>query len=116
MKDLKLENLSPEEYSELRRLVNNAKNATQRRYKCAESCREAYARLATKRAELITSEQEEEQALARLNRFLAAHRKKPQTQPQANNRQVASQWANRCQANAAHDAERQRRESFTKLG
>ena len=116
MKDLKLENLSPEEYSELRRLVNNAKSATQRRYKCAESCREAHARLATKRAELLTSEQEEEQALARLNRFLAAHRKKPQTQPKPNNRQVASQWASRCQADAAKEGERARKERFTKLG
>lgn len=116
MKDLKLKNLSPEEYAELRRLVSSAEKATSSRYRAEEACQAAYARLAQKNAELSHSEKEEAAALARLNRFLATHRQKPQSQPQTNNRQVATQWANSCKVDAALDAERHRRESFTKLG
>lgn len=115
MKDLKLEQLSPAEYAELRRLANNAKHSTIRRYKSEEDCRAAHARLATRRAELAAAEEEERQALSILNRFLAAHREKPQPQPQPTN-QVGNQWASRCQADAAREAERARKARFTKLG
>lgn len=117
MKDLKLDHLSPAEYAELRQLVGYAKKATAKRYKSESACAEAHAHLARRRAELANSEKEEAAALAQLNRFLAAHRKKPQPhpQPQANN-QVANSWSRRCEAEAAQDKERARRERFTMLG
>lgn len=117
MKDLKLENLSPAESAELRRLANACQRATKRRYKREEQCRSAHARLATKRAELAASHEEEQEALDELNRFLAAHRQKPK-QPSQTHRQasVANSWASRCQREAAQDMERARRERFTKLG
>ena len=117
MKDLKLENLSPAESAELRRLANACQKATKRRYKREEQCRSAHARLATRRAELAASHEEEQEALDELNRFLAAHRQKPKlTHHQASNCQVANSWSRRCEAEAAQDKERARRERFTMLG
>lgn len=117
MKDLKLENLTPREYTELRRLVNSAKRATHQRYQAEARCASAHARLAQRKAELANSEKEEVAAMAHLNRFLAAHREKPQPKPQPQTtNQVGKQWANRCEGEALRDAERARKERFTRLG